>query len=115
MSFSKNCHVRLRRPIMILFISMLLVLFQLWAFDVFAQEREKGFSFVVFGDSRPLGYIPYGKAQECRIRDLLKQVLLYISGSSTAVDEIKLDFKKGTGELKRMILHLGQGIVQTHY
>lgn len=114
MSFSKNCHVRLRRPIMILLISMLLVLFQLWAFDVFAQEREKGFSFVVFGDSRSPGYIPYGKAQEGHIRDSLKQILLYTSGSSTAVDEIKLDFKKN-GELKRVILPLGQGIVQTHY
>ncbi len=58
-----------------------------------ARAADDGFTFIVYGDSRTLMYLPYSKGQEAQIHTALVDVFALILGERIAEEIVKRDVK----------------------
>ena len=58
-----------------------------------AAQSGKDFTFVAYGDSRSMMYLPYGKGDEAKIHSLITQIFALILGERIAEDVVKKHVK----------------------
>ena len=56
-------------------------------------KSEDSFSFVAYGDSRSMMYLPYKKSDTAKIQGLVSQLFALILGETIALDLVKKDVK----------------------
>lgn len=64
----------------------------------YAAEKDEALSFIVFGDNRLPGYLPYGAAEKDKINDFFEQVKVYVFGPDVQIQS-DLGFDPKTGDL----------------
>ena len=73
-----------------------------------SRPADEGFSFVVYGDSRSMMYLPYKSEQEAEARklmgDLFELVLPEKAAEEVVQKEVKLNYDPGTHELVQMVM-----------
>ncbi len=60
--------------------------------QAYAQEAN-GFSFVAYGNSRSMMYLPYKKADTAKIQGLVSQLFALILGENIALELVEKDVK----------------------
>lgn len=89
----------MKRKLFAVLLSLLSVsLLLIYQHSAFAEEQEGSFSFVVFGDNRLPGYLPYKSGQTDEIEKYFEQIKRYAYGPDLAVEKI-MSFDPDTGEL----------------
>lgn len=56
-------------------------------------QQDDSFSFIAYGDSRSMMYMPYKKADTAKIQSLISQLFALILGEKIALDLVKKDVK----------------------
>ena len=64
----------------------------IFATKAYAQDSDS-FSFVAYGDSRSMMYLPYKQADTAKIQSLVSQLFALILGENIALDLVKKDVK----------------------
>lgn len=79
-------------------------------------SQERDFSFIVFGDSRLPGFVPYRATEQEQIQSLIKEILIYAYGTSSGF-KTDMVFDPDTGELNRIKIQppTGVGSIDTFY
>ena len=73
-----------------------------------SRPADEGFSFVVYGDSRSMMYLPYKSEQEAEARELMGDLFELVMPEKVAEEvvqkEVKLIYDPGTHELVQMVM-----------
>src|SRR5271169_6573272 len=91
---------------------VLLVALAIQPFTAIAQQAShpsnKGFSFVVYGDSRSMMYLPYKQDQEAEARKLMVDMFELVLPAKVAPEvvakDVKLIYDPSTKELVQMVM-----------
>ncbi len=65
------------------------------------SSQEGDFFFIVFGDSRLPGFVPYRVTQQEQIQSFINETLIYAYGTASGFNT-DMAFDPDTGELKRI-------------
>ncbi len=92
--------------------SVLLMLTAVMPFTAYAQQNsapnDQGFSFVVYGDSRSMMYLPYKQDQEAEARQLMVDMFELVLPAKVAPEvvqkNVKLIYDPDTKELVQMVM-----------